>query len=490
VAKRAIELNKANALAFLGQLYRNQRDALKEYISNPLDAWQEGPRDLAVPCQIHIRLSKHMIRVESFGYRGMDQEDFRRAMSNVADSIKKQSPVKVIGQLGIGLFAFSQFALKAIIYSKAVDGGQTFMFTLKKGDAEYDDDVAPRKYALPEPGVVCEFIGLTDEPTSRGSQLHPGIFRRYLADQFAVALRSGELRLSLWADDQETLVTAPEIKLEPIGAGFRDILVAGNPALPFKSELYFQPDGKGSVGLRHRGVYIIRDLNDIDPLWPDFEESGLLSGYVEGALDVDFLKPIPSRTDFDRDELWRTFTAWFQNISASIDQEVQDMRDDLDFAKLDQIQQKAMRIAADAFKSELLDDLPFLTGQMRKRAKRVEKRKPTTTPKLRAATSMKRQMRLGDKPVPKGPALNFSEEALDDVRRHSRFDEKWGIIRINNVNPHYKRFASGKVEAQIWYSALMIGKETISQYDQSGGSDDYLERLVSFVCEVQDKKAK
>lgn len=487
MARHAIELNKANTLAFLGQLYRNQRDALKEYISNALDAWREAGANLEVPCRVHVRLSKPSIRIESFGYPGMDRDAWRRAMTNVADSMKTDSTLPLIGRLGIGLFAFSQFAQRAVFYSKAQDGGDTHLFTLKRGESEYEVDTAPKRNALPEPGVVAEFVGLSDDPTDRKSQLHPALFKRYLADQFAVALRAGELRVSLWVGSEEIPVEAPPITLEPIGIGFRALYVNGNPALPFKCDLYFHPDGKGRVTLRHSGVPIIRDVMDIDPLWPGFEESETASGYVDGALDVDFLNPLPSRTDFERNELWNTFTAWFQNICGSLDQEVQDKQDELEIARLDQVKQAATRLAQDAFKSELLDDLPFLTGQMRKRARRRAQRETPTEPKLRSAATMKRQMRLGEKPIPKGPALNFREEPLDDVRRHSMFDEKQGLIRINNVNPHYKRFALGKTEAAIWYSALMIGKETISQHDQTQGSDEYLERLVSFVCEVQDR---
>ncbi len=66
---------------------------------------------------------------------------------------------------------------------------------------------------------------------------------------------------------------------------------------------------------------------------------------------------------------------------------------------------------------------------------------------------------------------------------------KQGRTRINNKNPHYKRFGVGKTNEQIWYSALMIEKETISSYDSTKRSDEYLERIVSFVCDVHDKKA-
>ena len=81
-------------------------------------------------------------------------------------------------------------------------------------------------------------------------------------------------------------------------------------------------------------------------------------------------------------------------------------------------------------------------------------------------------------------AIRLVERAFPRSKRtlHSEYDAAGRII-INTLHPHYKRFVDrGQPKTQIWYEALLIGKETVGyNYD---GTADALERLVAFTCEV------
>jgi len=87
--KVQIKLHTANALKWLGSLYRNPADAIKEHVSNAIDEHLKA-RNLskAYPiCCVRYKLDKDRVTVE-YPY-GMSKEEFEDALHRVADSAKK-----------------------------------------------------------------------------------------------------------------------------------------------------------------------------------------------------------------------------------------------------------------------------------------------------------------------------------------------------------------------------------------------------------------
>jgi hypothetical protein len=126
VRKRVpINLNIANALQWLGTLYRNPADAVKEHISNAIDehlkALEQG---VAQPvCRVSFHLARRSVQVH-YPY-GMDRGEFEQALHRVAGSAKRRSKAPQIGQLGIGIFILQQNGRKCAFLSRMHDEDET-----------------------------------------------------------------------------------------------------------------------------------------------------------------------------------------------------------------------------------------------------------------------------------------------------------------------------------------------------------------------------
>ena len=84
-----IQLHVANALQWLGTLYRNPADALKEHVSNAIDEHVKAKAQGAAHerCDITFTLDRRHVIVE-YPY-GMSREEFESALQRVADSAKR-----------------------------------------------------------------------------------------------------------------------------------------------------------------------------------------------------------------------------------------------------------------------------------------------------------------------------------------------------------------------------------------------------------------
>lgn len=87
--KVPIKLHTANALKWLGSLYRNPAEAIKEHISNAIDEHLKAKAigEAFSVCEVTYSLEKDRIIIE-YPY-GMSKEEFEKALQQVADSAKK-----------------------------------------------------------------------------------------------------------------------------------------------------------------------------------------------------------------------------------------------------------------------------------------------------------------------------------------------------------------------------------------------------------------
>src|SRR5206468_3730784 len=108
----------ANALQWLGTLYRNPADALKEHVSNAIDEHLKAKAAGAAldRCHVQFILDKRQVAIE-YPY-GMSRAEFESALRRVADSAKRAGAARTIGRLGIGIFSFQQVGRKCTFYSR------------------------------------------------------------------------------------------------------------------------------------------------------------------------------------------------------------------------------------------------------------------------------------------------------------------------------------------------------------------------------------
>jgi hypothetical protein len=362
--KVPIKLNTSNALRSLGSLYRSPSDAIKEHVSNAIDEHIKARADgtAAARCDITLHLHKSKVTID-YPY-GMSRDEFEDALQRVADSAKKQLDMRLIGQLGIGMFSFLQIGKRCVFYSKKGKGYERIKVTLREGSDTAEFETPRKREGIDGHGIHIEIANLRFDPTKPRGPLAPARLERVFADKFDKFLRDGSLDISIHAGGKLHKVKPRRIDLPRIGEAYRQWRPASAPGREFAMELYYDPSGKGRVSVRHMGVMIIEDLKTIDAY--GLENSVYAGGRVRGYIDADFLTPLPARTGFEENDEWLALLTELDRLRPSIEAEVETQRQEEAAAKLGELQSKAIELARDILDTEEFGDLELLEGLGRK----------------------------------------------------------------------------------------------------------------------------
>jgi hypothetical protein len=480
VRKRVpIKLNVANALQWLGTLYRNPADAVKEHISNAIDehlkALEQG---VAQPvCRVSFHLARKSVQVH-YPY-GMDRGEFEQALHRVADSAKRRSKAPQIGRLGIGIFSFQQIGRKCTFLSRKHDEDETLKVILREGSPDAEFRGALKKESLAAPGQRIIISELKLDPTKPRGPLDPARLRRVFAERFDSHLRRGWLEIEVVKNGRRHIVEPSVIDLPRIAAGLDWLTVPGRPEQRLGLELYFDPSGKGRVNIRHTGVVIVDDLSTLEAY--GLEEGTYASGYVKGFLDADFLQPLPARSGFEDNEDWIGFLSLLDRHRPQIEAEVEQKLEAEQERELSAVQKRAMKLAREILDLDEFNDLELPGGLVKRRRGSThadrKARKLEKSGQLRMPDSPPREP--GDRPAPRGPRMNYMEIAFEDGGRlHSRFGD--GVVQVNTLNRDYRDHMKGAPKDKLAYAALMIGKETVAYNDKTGAVDEFLEKFLSY----------
>jgi len=360
-----IRLHTANALKWLGSLYRNPADALKEHVSNAIDEHLKAVAlgRAAPSCSVSFVLNRSSIAVE-YPY-GMSGDEFRQALQKVADSAKKTLNVNQIGQLGIGIFSFLQLGRKCTFFSKKDRGFETVKVTLREGADEAEFETAAKKESLQAPGIRIRIEGLLFDPTKARGPLSPEKLQKVFSEKFDAYLKAGTLEIRVAVGSGKPFKIEPlKIESPRVGEAYRSWALTGRPAKKLCLDLYFDPTGKGRVGIRHSGVAIVDDIRTISAY--GLEESVYAGGYLRGSIDCDFLKPLPARSGFEENEDWIAFLDELDRLRPSLEAEVEALKQREAAIKLTEIHKKAIELAKEILNAEEFKALELLDGMGRK----------------------------------------------------------------------------------------------------------------------------
>ena len=362
--KVPIKLHTANALKWLGSLYRNPADGIKEHISNAIDEHLKAKSlGNALPvCRVFFTLEKDTVTIE-YPY-GMSKEEFEEALKRVADSAKKSLDFKQIGQLGIGMFSFFQIGRKCTFFSKKDKGHETIKVTLREGSDDAEFEPAVKKESLSSPGLKIIVSGLLFDPTKARGPLSPEKLQKLFAEKFDPYLKDGSLEIVISSKGSTYTVEPLKIDLPRIGESYKNWPLTRDRTRRFSLELYFDPSGKGRIGIRHMGTTIVDDIKILSAY--GLEESVYANGYVKGFIDANFLKPLPARTGFEENDDWISLLEELDRLRPSIQGEVENLKQEEAEKKLTEIQKKAIELARDILNMEEFRDLELLEGMGRK----------------------------------------------------------------------------------------------------------------------------
>src|SRR5437773_12568521 len=147
-----IQLHVANALQWLGTLYRNPADALKEHVSNAIDEHVKAKLHGAAHdrCDVTFTLDRRHVTI-AYPY-GMSRVEFESALQRVADSAKRGGPARTVGRLGIGIFSFQQVGRRCTFYTRKTAVSETLRVVLNEGADEATIETALARDSLASPG--------------------------------------------------------------------------------------------------------------------------------------------------------------------------------------------------------------------------------------------------------------------------------------------------------------------------------------------------
>jgi hypothetical protein len=469
-----IQLHVANALQWLGTLYRNPADALKEHVSNAIDEHLKARLNGSARerCRVVFTLERRSVTVE-YPY-AMTRQEFETALQRVADSAKRTGGARAIGRLGIGIFSFQQVGRKCTFYSRKTSAAETIQVVLKEGHDEAQVQTALARDALAAPGMRVVISDLKFDPTRPRGPLAPETLRRYLAGKFDSYLREGWLEIAIVAGVGKFLVQPPRLGLPRLMGRLRSVRLPEDGSKVVRLDLYFDPSGKGRVAVRHEGVVVIEDLAALQAY--GIEESVWGGGSVRGHLDADFLTPLPARTSFDENDDWVAFLDVLDRHAPTLEAEVASHLTAHRAKQVSDLERRALRIARDILDLDEFRDLA-LPGGLAKRGRP----EPPEPPGERAARRRRKSPEPrdpGQSASPRGRRIGYREVPFDDgSRAHSRFTA--GVVEANTLHPDYAR-ATRAPESRVAYAALLIGKETIAFNDRTGLAGDFLEKLLDF----------
>lgn len=476
--KVAIELNVGNALTWLGQLYRNQADALKEHVSNAIDEHRKARASgrALTTCDVRIMLERNSITVE-YPY-GMDEAEFKSALKRVADSAKKDLNVRQIGQLGIGIFSYQQIGKKCVFYSKKTDSGKTVKVVLRKGSDEAEFESPAKREELSKSGIKIVISELASDPTKARGPLSVEKIGKLWSEQFYGYLREGWLRITLECGGQKIDVKPLPLGLPRLLEDLESVYAQGKPSKCIRLELYFDASGNGSVAIRHAGVVVVASIAKLEAL--GLEETLLGEGFVKGYIDADFLQPLPARTGFEENDDWLNFLVTLDSqVLPDLNREVDEHRARQRQKEHSELAKRAIETAIKILSQERFNYLVFLGG-MRKKATRLngsQRKRATVTP------TVKQPKDAGTKLDRTGARINYEEIPFDEgPDKHSRF--RGGKVQANELNSDFRRAMQDSYDDQLNYVTLLIGKETIASNE--GSADDHLEDFLSFYYGVKE----
>jgi hypothetical protein len=481
-----IQLHVANALQWLGTLYRNPADALKEHVSNAIDEHLKARLAGTAHdrCEVVFTLDRRHVTIE-YPY-GMSRTEIETALQRVADSAKRAGSLRTIGRLGIGIFSFQQIGRRCTFFTRKTTAAETLRAALKEGSDEATVETALARDALSRPGLRVVISDLKFDPTRSRGPLAPDALRRYLAEKFDAYLREGWLAIEIKTGVGRFIVTPARIRLPRLMADLRELTLPNAAGKKLRLDLYFDPSGRGRIAFRHHGVSIVENLGTLTAY--GLEESAWGQGFVSGVIDADFLTPLPARSGFEENDDWVAtldmLDRYLPTLEAELGRHLAAYRSE----QTTEIGERALRLARDILDLDEFRDLALPGGLARRGRPEPEGSRKTNGRARRLKKAGDPSTKPGVDPSPRGRRIRYEEVPFEDnSRAHSRFVS--GVVQANTLHPDYQQ-AARSADARMAYAALLIGKESIAFNDRTGTAGDFLEKMLDFSFKLQARRTR
>ena len=445
-----------NVIQLLGEVYKDSRDALAEFITNAGDA-----NATKIYVFLHKRASEPYIRVSDNG-DGMTNNILKYVAENIGNSLKRYDP-KSVGEKGIGILGFQKIAERCDIVSKGNSSKETFCLSLTKGTLDYSIQ-EEKNHALQIRGTDVYLYGVSDDTWRLFTR---DKLANYFKFKFRLHLSSDAYSLVIVEGKETTLVRPEAYKGEP----FYMTSVRtdyGNISL----SLSILPPGKSyPVGIYCKKTKVL-NITDL----PEFACEPWTLGKVQGEITADFLKPDTTRVGLIRDR--KHFPAWVnavKSIEKQLATEIERSSKSYN-AVQDRKLYKELKLAF----QKAIDELNLEWIKRRKTSKVLVRVSSTTKSKGGKSTGTKIEKRKRRRTR----AFDFSweEEDFNQIPElnpafRSHLDPKLRRIIANNTHSDYRK-EHQSLERRKAYFRLLTSKElTLYTYSEVS-TEELAEELI------------
>ena len=486
--------NLAKAVLVTGQVYRDPKDALNEFVSNAADEYaQSGQRGARIRIVLRRKGKRPVIAIDDVG-RGMSPDRLRAIARNLFESAKAGDD-RTLGEKAIGLLAFQQLAQRCEIASRATSDDKTYALRLERGQAVGLLELERRR-ARAVPGTTV-YLSDLDPEILRVLTQHKVV--DYLRRRRGAALARGEYTIEVVEGRCSELVT-PE---QPDGIR---VAIPAHPTLWGRIEfgLYVAPrdDRKRRVAVVGRaGTTILDDLSEVDA----FDKSPWSSDQVSGHVVFDALQQASGRRGILYDSAFGIFVDALRAIEPAVAQALERVNRDVDTQQADRLADTIQRI----FK-RVLDELADLDNPMRTPLGVIPGEgallEPITAPAPPTsgpdAASEKEPISDVQEPpdLPESVPAQAPDHARPEHARNrslprvepdpspttgrSRYDADTNIVLYNERHPDYLLVKNDE-PSLLDYLATLVAKEYVVYNNPRAPSDELAEEMVRVVIRVR-----
>lgn len=456
-----------NVIQLLGEVYRDSRDALAEFITNAGDA-----HATKIYVFLHKRAKEPYIRIFDNG-DGISRDTLKYVAENIGNSLKRYDP-KTAGEKGIGILGFQKIAERCDIVSKGNTSKETFCLSLKAGTLKgsIQDE---KEHALQIRGTDVYLYGISADTWRLFTR---DKLANYFKFKFRPDLSSGAYSLVI-VEGKETTSVRPEAYK---GESFYMPTVRTNYG-DVRLSLYIQPKGKPySIGIycKNKKVLNITDL-------PEFACEPWTLGKVQGEITADFLKPDTTRVGLIRDR--KHFPAWVKavkSIEKQLATEIERLSKSYNVAQNRKLYKK-LKLAFQKAMTEL--DLEWI--KRRRTLKQLEVTKSTTGSTGKKSGSTGNIKKRKERRRRRTRVFDFSWDDEDFSQNpdlnpefRSHLDPKLQSIIANNTHRDYRKECQSP-DGRLAYFRILTSKELALFTYSKASQEELAEELIGTEVCVQ-----
>ncbi len=439
-----------NVIQILGEVYRDPRDALAEFVSNASDA-----NATKIYVFLHKRAKEPHIRIYDNG-DGMTDIILKYIAQNIGKSLKKYDP-KTVGEKGIGILGFQKFAERCDIISKGNGNKETFCLSLKAGTLNYSIQQETER-ALQIRGTDVYLYGISSDTWRLFTK---DKLVNYLKSKFRLDLFNDAYSLEIVEGKEATLVRPEAYKGElfyipTVRTNYGDIRLS----------LYIMPTGKSySVGIycKNKKVLNISDL-------PEFASPPWTLGKVQGEITADFLTPDTTRVGFIRDR--KHFPTWVNAVKSIEKQLAAEIERSSKSYNTTQNRKLYKRLKL-AFQ-KAIEELNVEWIKRRKTEKEGVKSTKDSDERQERQKRRKRRTRVFDF---SWDEEDFSQNPELNPEFRSHFDTKFRRIIANNTHPDYLKECQSPEQKEAYFR-ILTSKELALYTSSKANPEDLAEELI------------